>query len=393
MKEISRIHLLTGCILFAGLVGFMVACSEDINTEDRFTATDYTIMSYLEYSNDAPNYTEYVSLLYQVPISDQSNSTVAQLLSTRGAYTCFAPNNKAIYDYLDSLYKKGIITEPSWEGFRTEATLDSVRKVIVYNSILDGSNIDMVLEMGDIVSQNDEDEFTLPNLNDRKLYKTHIDQTDSIFINGVSLIDLKNRDVKTLNGRVHEVHAVIAPSNDTMADVLRQYIAENEKGFIVMAKLILACGLDDTLSKTQDDVWEKLYKTGTIKDLPKHSDGMGTGPIPDHRKYGFTIFAPSGSRRWPRRASRRPTIRLRLPTSRTSSFRSSSTPMRARTTTSPTRRISSTSSSPTTSCLSSWHPSDSSSTTTSSATTGRVPKENTAYPSLSTTRQWASAAC
>ena len=145
MKEISRIHLLTGCILFAGLVGFMVACSEDINTEDRFTATDYTIMSYLEYSNDAPNYTEYVSLLYQVPISDQSNSTVAQLLSTRGAYTCFAPNNKAIYDYLDSLYKKGIITEPSWEGFRTEATLDSVRKVIVYNSILDGSNIDMVL--------------------------------------------------------------------------------------------------------------------------------------------------------------------------------------------------------------------------------------------------------
>jgi len=291
MKEISRIHLLTGCILFAGLVGFMVACSEDINTEDRFTATDYTIMSYLEYSNDAPNYTEYVSLLYQVPISDQSNSTVAQLLSTRGAYTCFAPNNKAIYDYLDSLYKKGIITEPSWEGFRTEATLDSVRKVIVYNSILDGSNIDMVLEMGDIVSQNDEDEFTLPNLNDRKLYKTHIDQTDSIFINGVSLIDLKNRDVKTLNGRVHEVHAVIAPSNDTMADVLRQYIAENEKGFIVMAKLILACGLDDTLSKTQDDVWEKLYKTGTIKDLPKHSDGMGTGPIPDHRKYGFTIFA------------------------------------------------------------------------------------------------------
>ena len=291
MKEIARIHLLTACIVVAGLVGFMASCTEDINTEDRFTATDYTIMSYLEYSNEAPQYTEYASLLHLVPISEQSNSTVAQLLSTRGAYTCFAPNNKAIYDYLDSLYKKGIITEPSWDGFRSEATLDSVRKVIVYNSVLDGSNIDMVLEMGDIVSQNDEDEFTLPNLNDRKLYKTHIDQTDSIFINGVSLIDLKNRDVKTLNGRVHEVHAVIAPSNDTMSDVLRKYIAEGEKGFIVMAKLILACGLDDTLSKTQDDVWEKLYKTGVVKDLPLHSTGMGTGPIPDHRKYGFTVFA------------------------------------------------------------------------------------------------------
>ena len=291
MKQIARFrHLLwSATTIFA--VGLAVSCTEEISTDDRFTASDYTIMSFLEHSDSAYRYTEYASLLHQVSISEQSNSTVAQLLATRGAYTCFAPNNKAIYDYLDSLYKKGIISEPSWNGFRSEATLDSVRKVIVYNSVLDGSNIDKVLEMGDILSQNDEDEFTLPNLNDRKLYKTHVDQTDSIFINGHALIDLRNRDVKTLNGRVHEVHAVIAPSNDTMADMFRQIVAENEKGFVVMAKLILACGLEDTLSKTQDDEWEYRYKNQIVKDLPVHSPGEGIGPIPDHRKYGFTIFS------------------------------------------------------------------------------------------------------
>ena len=291
MKQIARFrHLLwSAATIFA--VGLAVSCTEEISTDDRFTASDYTIMSFLEHSDSAYRYTEYASLLHQVSISEQSNSTVAQLLATRGAYTCFAPNNKAIYDYLDSLYKKGIISEPSWNGFRSEATLDSVRKVIVYNSVLDGSNIDKVLEMGDILSQNDEDEFTLPNLNDRKLYKTHVDQTDSIFINGHALIDLRNRDVKTLNGRVHEVHAVIAPSNDTMADMFRQIVAENEKGFVVMAKLILACGLEDTLSKTQDDEWEYRYKNQIVKDLPVHSPGEGIGPIPDHRKYGFTIFS------------------------------------------------------------------------------------------------------
>ena len=291
MKQIARFrHLLwSAATIFA--VGLAVSCTEEISTDDRFTASDYTIMSFLEHSDSAYRYTEYASLLHQVSISEQSNSTVAQLLATRGAYTCFAPNNKAIYDYLDSLYKKGIISEPSWNGFRSEATLDSVRKVIVYNSVLDGSNIDKVLEMGDILSQNDEDEFTLPNLNDRKLYKTHVDQTDSIFINGHALIDLRNRDVKTLNGRVHEVHAVIAPSNDTMADMFRQIVAENEKGFVVMAKLILACGLEDTLSKTQDDEWEYRYKNQIVKDLPVHSTGEGIGPIPDHRKYGFTIFS------------------------------------------------------------------------------------------------------
>ena len=291
MKDMTSIRRSTWGILVAFLVGFMASCTEDISTDDRFTASDYTIMSYLEKSDSAYRYTEYASLLHQVPISEQSNSTVAQLLATRGAYTCFAPNNEAIHDYLDSLYKKGIISEPSWNGFRSEATLDSVRKVIVYNSVLDGSNIDKVLEMGDILSQNDEDEFTLPNLNDRKLYKTHVDQTDSVFINGHALIDLRNRDVKTLNGRVHEVHAVIAPSNDTMADMFRQIVAENEKGFVVMAKLILACGLEDTLSKTQDDVWEKLYKNKSVQDLPTHPTENEIGKLPEHRKYGFTIFS------------------------------------------------------------------------------------------------------
>ena len=161
MKDMTSIRRSTWGILAALLIGFMASCTEEINTEDRFTASDYTIMSFLEHSDSAYRYTEYASLLHQVPISEQSNSTVAQLLATRGAYTCFAPNNEAIHDYLDSLYKKGIISEPSWNGFRSEATLDSVRKVIVYNSVLDGSNIDKVLEMGDILSQNDEDEFTL----------------------------------------------------------------------------------------------------------------------------------------------------------------------------------------------------------------------------------------
>ncbi len=293
MKDMARNLRSHWLILPAIIAGMMVSCTEEINTKDRFTVTEYTILSFLEHGKNASNYTEYVNLLHQVTISEQSGSTVAQLLATRGAYTCFAPNNKAIYDYLDSLRVKGIISSASWDGFSSEATLDSIRKVIVYNSVFDGTSSDKVLEMGEIMSQNDDVEFTLPNLNNRKIYKTHIDQTDSIFINGVSLIDLTNRDVKTINGRVHEIHSVIAPSNDTAADVFRQMIAEGSKGFMVMAKLIIACGLEDTLSKTQDDVWEQLYRNGELTDLPLHSDAEGVGSLPRHRLYGFTIFAES----------------------------------------------------------------------------------------------------
>ena len=131
--QINNIRLLLSSFV---LVALTVSCTEKIDEEYMRTAQEPTILEYLETGKFAANYTEYVNLLKQVPVSFRSSSTVAQLLSARGHYTCFAPNNQAIYDYLQELKEKDIINEASWDGFRSEATLDSVRKVIVYNSII-----------------------------------------------------------------------------------------------------------------------------------------------------------------------------------------------------------------------------------------------------------------
>ncbi len=277
-------------VALAGLVA--AACTEDIDTGARFTLKEYTVLSYLTDGPQAENFTDYVRLLNKVPVSSRSASTVAQLLSARGKYTCFAPNNEAIQAYLDSLYAKGIISAPNWESITNPTTLDSIEKVIVLNSVIDGSRSGEIYEMGLIASKNDNDELATANLYDRKLYKTSIEQTDSVFMNGTALIDLNNRDIETINGRVHEVHAVIAPSNDTMADIFRQRIAENKKGYLVISKLILAAGLSDTLSRTRDEVWETRYLNGDFPDLKNHpTEPDQPGTMPEHRKYGFTIFA------------------------------------------------------------------------------------------------------
>lgn len=276
-------------LLLTIMGGGLMGCTEEIDESNRYTFTEETVLSYLE---KQPEYSDYVRLLRAVPISDYSDSNVAQLLSARGHFTCFVPTNDAIQLYLDSLQRKGIINPASWEGFPNDGgrTLDSIQKVIVYNSIIDGGDV-KYYETTDFPKTNDE-EFDIANMNDRKLSVVRGQvNTDSIFINGEAPLSMKNRDIEAINGRIHEVAAVIAPSNDTMFDILRRWIEDGNSGYTVTAKLLLACGLGDTLKAYRDETWEHLYLTGVVEDLPSHNTFGQVGSLPAHRKFGFTVFA------------------------------------------------------------------------------------------------------
>ncbi len=274
-------------LLFVGGLS-LTSCTEDIDTSDRYTYTEEIISGYLE---KHPEYSEYCKLLGEVPISQRSESTLWQLLSARGNYTVFAPTNEAIEAYLSELYDKGLISSPSWDGFNNKETLDSIQKIIAYNSIIDGGDDTDAYETGSFPS--DTEEFSIANMNDRKLTVNYGNNPDSIYINGNkdnngnviggSLIDLHNRDIFTLNGYIHQVHSVVAPSNETLTDVLTGYIDQEQEGYLVLAKIVMACGLKDTLNRIKDETYENLYLTDALT--------VGHGYLPEHRKFGFTIFA------------------------------------------------------------------------------------------------------
>ena len=281
------------------------SCKEEISLENRYTLRENTIITYMEKHDST--YSEYLNLLHQVNISIRSESTVYQLLAARGKYTVFAPTNDAIHEYLDTLYAKNIISSPDWEGFPNETVLDSIRKVIVFNSILDGTKDD-IEPLQSSSFPDDTKEFDLANMYDRKLTIYHGgvkgNNADSLFVNGArdkktglitkgSLIDLKNRDIYTINGYIHQVHSVIAPSNETLADLMRSYIEENMGDFIVAAKMIVATGMLDTLSKVKDEVYERLRQSGDprVADIVPLGTEGGSGWFPEHRYYGYTLFA------------------------------------------------------------------------------------------------------
>lgn len=284
---------------------FFAACTENVDVSNRYVFVNYSAGAYLE--KHPEQYSEYIDLLHQVHVSDMSETTVAQLLKARGNYTVFAPTNEAIYKYLESLVGSGLVTEPSWESFTDSVKRDSIRSVIVLNSILDGGDDTRAFQTFDFPTNNGE-EIVVPNMYDRKLnvyygsrgvekdeFGNFAGTVDSLYINGDCPINERNRNIPVSNGYIHQMEKVIDPKNITMADYMAD-ILYNQKGpYLVITRAVQACGLMDTLRMVRDEKYENMYKRGIITDLQRMtSHGFaegGTASVPEHRKYGFTLFA------------------------------------------------------------------------------------------------------
>ena len=285
--KVRHLLLLTCLVL-------MAACKEEVDTSARYVFKDYTVFSYLE---KFPQYSEYATLLGEVKASSITQTTLKQLLSARGHYTCFAPTNEAIQGYLEHLVEDGLISEPSWDAFPDDHLRDSVKKVIVYNSIIDGADENYILTSS--FPETNNAELPLANMNDRKLTVRYGETPDSLYVNYDCAVDERNKDIEVTNGVIHAVHKVIYMQDLSMTQLLSDIIVKKKEGFMVAAKVILACGLQDTMSKIRDEVYEHLYLTKAITDFDATkiswtfhgASGHKTAYLPEHRKYGFTVFA------------------------------------------------------------------------------------------------------
>ena len=277
------------------------SCTEDIDTSARYVFTEYTVASYLEAH---PDYSQYLELTKVVPVSGRSRSSVYQLLTARGNYTCFALTNEAINEYLKDLVEQGLISEPSWDAFKDERKLDSVRKVVVQNTVIDGGDMESQRYTIDVITTiangKTNAEFPLPNIYDHKLTVSQA-KGDTIFLDKECPIDPINCDIPVINGVLHKLHKVIAPKDESLARYLQIVLDEKRDGYLMFAKALQACGFMDTLSAVRDEAYEALYQAeGENLDM-KDYQSKGGGDMsatagdpdahaPEHRKYGFTLF-------------------------------------------------------------------------------------------------------
>ena len=141
------------------------SCTESIDTSSRYVFKEHTVVSYLE---THPVYSQFVDLLNQVPVSRRSRTTMYQLLSARGNYTVFAPTNDAIDKFLQKLADEDVIPAPSWESITDSVRLDSLRKVVVHNSVIDGEDLSEQIYYTNKFPEVNNGELSLPNMLDHK---------------------------------------------------------------------------------------------------------------------------------------------------------------------------------------------------------------------------------
>lgn len=179
------------------------SCKDEVDESDMFTFTGKTITSYLNENSD--EYSLYSYILTKVRLSPKSKSTVSDLLSARGNYTCFVPNNKTLQAYLDSVFQT--------KDYDVTMIPDSVASYIARNSIIDNGNEEAYLSTSFIVGPLEK-----TNMDDRYITVSYDTVNGGTYINNKSR--LVQSDIELTNGVMHCVGHVLELSTATLPALL-----------------------------------------------------------------------------------------------------------------------------------------------------------------------------
>lgn len=266
--------LKTSAMLFVAVLTLALgSCQDEVDESAMYSFKGQQVIDFLR-TNDSTTYFAYLAT--KVKLSKKSESTVAELLSARGNYTVFAPTNRAVQNYVDSVYNT--------KNFPIEECPDSTAADIINNSMIDNENYEPYLSTSFAVGS-----FRRPSFADRFL-TVRFDTLEAgrlgIYINTNSLVI--NADNEVENGVIHLVDRVITPSNETVAALI-----SNTNNLRVFSHLLTLTGWDKIMTKFRDDRYEESHPV----EGPGCSteEGGAMQPCPQHRNYGYTVFCETDS--------------------------------------------------------------------------------------------------
>lgn len=252
MKTINRI---TACLLFVtGL--FLSSCTADDPKDDAFyTFTGETVASFCRNTDE-------LSLFSQM-IDDAGYRS---LLALYGHYTCFAPTDAAIENYLRE------------EGISFSDLTEEDKATILNDHIIKNDAIEYLSESFQ------EGALPTPNMNERYLvisYTQSEEGTQIILVNKDAPVVSKDNEVH--NGVVHVVGKVVRPSQNDLLSVMR------EAGYFrLFSEAFALTNLSDSISEIYDYNYSDPYPGVDKVDVVGYSVS-----VLHTKRHGYTILAES----------------------------------------------------------------------------------------------------
>lgn len=254
----------------------MAGCQETIDSSNFAIADEPTVFDYL--ANDE-RFSDIVAIFERVKTvtvpdgSSYTASSIANTLQTRGNYTCFIPTNDAVRVYVQEL-----------TGSTDVALLsDEQAENIAKNCLIDNGEL-TAYESPDFPTNGS---FAISNMADRILTCQQVspeegDATGEAYymINGEARVT--EADIQVSNGYIHVIDKVIAPSSNTVADMIKS--AGNMR---IFGRLLAVTGWDVRLTDYRDEEYEmrELDETAAVP-----GDAF-TVPVSQTRYLGYTAFA------------------------------------------------------------------------------------------------------
>lgn len=236
-----------------GMMG-LTSCSEDIDESNLYTFTGETIEDYL--ANRPDQFSSFNYILQRAGLD--------KLMSGYGTYTCFAPTNEAVKEYIDSLYNDPENKELPHNGMTSnslEGLTDSLCNDIAKFHLV----------ATEVMAINMESGMTINTMLGRDI-NTNIDSiTGSTIINAYSHITSMDNELE--NGVLHEIDHVIRRSNLLVSGEMEKH----PDLFSFFSQALKLTGLADSLTKQE-----------RILTPPANSYNFYT---PEKAILGYTIFA------------------------------------------------------------------------------------------------------
>lgn len=255
IKNIFKI----GLGLLAVGVG-LVSCNKEPDESNLYTATGETIESFI--ANDS-NLTSFRYILQRTGLDRN--------MATYGQYTCYAPTNYGVKQYIDSLWNdpEAVVEHNGMTSNSLEGLSDSLCNDIARYHLTNG--LYSIIEMGGSGA-------TITTMLGRPI-SSSVDTLGRTVLNGVSTIISEDNEV--INGLVQVVNKVVPRTSRLLGPTLQRL-----EEYSIFYEALARTGLADSVARTSKGVtYSKDYD---------HTDTNGSVLYtPTECKIGYTIFAES----------------------------------------------------------------------------------------------------